>query len=307
MLAADAKAATESSAMASVGKGREAAAGGIMAIALAVRRPEGKSSWRAAVLTYGGGMMEELLALARDPNAWAALATLIVMEVVLGIDNLIFISILTNKLPEQQRARTRRIGIGLAVILRLGLLSGVAFIVQLTAPLFSLFGHGFSWRDLILIGGGLFLIYKATSEIHDHVVPVEESEDAATTVVHATVVGVIGQILVLDLVFSLDSIITAVGMTDDIPIMVIAVVVAVGLMLLAADALARFIGNNPTIVMLALGFLMMIGITLIADGMGFHIPKGYIYAAMAFSALVEGLNMLARRAQRKRPLRKRPR
>jgi predicted tellurium resistance membrane protein TerC len=251
--------------------------------------------------------MEELLALARDPNAWAALATLIVMEVVLGIDNLIFISILTNKLPEHQRARTRRIGIGLAVILRLGLLSGVAFIVQLTAPLFSLFGHGFSWRDLILIGGGLFLIYKATSEIHDHVVPDEESEDAATTVVHATVVGVIGQILVLDLVFSLDSIITAVGMTDDIPIMVIAVVVAVGLMLLAADALARFIGNNPTIVMLALGFLMMIGITLIADGMGFHIPKGYIYAAMAFSALVEGLNMLARRAQRKRPLRKRPR
>ena len=252
-------------------------------------------------------MMEELLALARDPNAWAALATLIVMEVVLGIDNLIFISILTNKLPEHQRARTRRIGIGLAVILRLGLLSGVAFIVQLTAPLFSLFGHGFSWRDLILIGGGLFLIYKATSEIHDHVVLDDEPEDAAATVVHATVVGVIGQILVLDLVFSLDSIITAVGMTDDIPIMVVAVVVAVGLMLLAADALARFIGNNPTIVMLALGFLMMIGITLIADGMGFHIPKGYIYAAMAFSALVEGLNMLARRAQRKRPLRKRPR
>jgi predicted tellurium resistance membrane protein TerC len=245
--------------------------------------------------------------LVRDPNAWAALATLIVMEVVLGIDNLIFISILTNKLPEHQRARTRRIGIGLAVILRLGLLSGVAFIVQLTAPLFSLFGHGFSWRDLILIGGGLFLIYKATSEIHDHVVLDDEPEGAAATVVHATVVGVIGQILVLDLVFSLDSIITAVGMTDDIPIMVIAVVVAVGLMLLAADALARFIGNNPTIVMLALGFLMMIGITLIADGMGFHIPKGYIYAAMAFSALVEGLNMLARRAQRKRPLRKRPR
>jgi predicted tellurium resistance membrane protein TerC len=252
-------------------------------------------------------MMEELLALARDPNAWAALATLIVMEVVLGIDNLIFISILTNKLPEHQRARTRRIGIGLAVILRLGLLSGVAFIVQLTAPLFSLFGHGFSWRDLILIGGGLFLIYKATSEIHDHVVLEDEPQDAAATVVRATVVAVIGQILVLDLVFSLDSIITAVGMTDDIPIMVIAVVVAVGLMLLAADALARFIGNNPTIVMLALGFLMMIGITLIADGMGFHIPKGYIYAAMAFSALVEGLNMLARRAQRKRPLRKRPR
>ena len=279
-----------------------------MTIALPVRRPEGKHSWRAAVMTYGGGMLEELLVLARDPNAWAALATLVVMEVVLGIDNLIFISILTNKLPEHQRARTRRIGIGLAVILRLGLLSGVAFIVQLTTPLFSLFGHGFSWRDLILIAGGLFLIYKATSEIHDQVALDEEPHDAAATVVQATVVGVIGQILVLDLVFSLDSIITAVGMTDDIPIMVIAVIAAVGLMLLAADSLARFIGNNPTIVMLALGFLMMIGITLIADGMGFHIPKGYIYAAMAFSALVEGLNMLARRAQgKRRPLRKRPR
>ena len=252
--------------------------------------------------------MEELLILARDPQAWAALATLIVMEVVLGIDNLIFISILTNKLPEEKRSGARRIGIGLAVFLRLGLLSGVAFIVQLTTPLFSLFGHGFSWRDLILIGGGLFLIYKATSEIRDHVVGEhEDEEEAADRAVRVTVTGVIGQILILDLVFSLDSIITAVGMTDHIPIMVIAVVVAVGLMLAAADGLARFIGNNPTIVMLALGFLLMIGMTLIADGMGMHVPKGYIYAAMAFSGLVEGLNMLARRAQHKRPLRKRPR
>jgi predicted tellurium resistance membrane protein TerC len=260
-------------------------------------------------MTYLVGCMEELLVLAADPHAWAALATLVVMEVVLGIDNLIFISILTNKLPEEKRSNARRVGIGLAVILRLGLLSGVAYIVQLTAPLFSLFNHDFSWRDLILIAGGLFLIYKATSEIHDNVV-IDDAEEAAAAAaaVRATVAGVIGQILVLDLVFSLDSIITAVGMSDDIPVMVIAVVVAVGLMLLAADPLARFIGNNPTIVMLALGFLMMIGITLIADGMGFHIPKGYIYAAMAFSALVEGLNMMARRAQRKRrPLRKRPR
>jgi predicted tellurium resistance membrane protein TerC len=252
-------------------------------------------------------MMQDLLALAADPHAWAALATLIVMEVVLGVDNLIFISILTNKLPEERRSNARRVGIGLAVILRLGLLSGVAYIVQLTAPLFSLFDQGFSWRDLILIAGGLFLIYKATSEIHDHVTIDEEPEDAADGAIRATAAAVIGQILVLDLVFSLDSIITAVGMTDDIPIMVIAVVVAVGLMLLAADPLARFIGNNPTIVMLALGFLLMIGVTLIADGMGVHIPKGYIYAAMAFSALVEGLNMMVRRAQRKRPLRKRPR
>ena len=261
-------------------------------------------------MTYFVGRMEELLALAADPNAWAALATLVVMEVVLGIDNLIFISILTNKLAAEKRSYARRVGIGLAVILRLGLLSGVAYVVQLTTPLFSLFGQGFSWRDLILIAGGLFLIYKATSEIHDQVAVDEEKEGdaAAGTIVSATVTAVIGQILVLDLVFSLDSIITAVGMTDDIPIMVIAVLVAVSLMLAAADPLGRFIGNNPTIVMLALGFLLMIGVTLIADGMGFHIPKGYIYAAMAFSALIEGLNMMARRAQRKRrPLRKRPR
>ena len=258
-------------------------------------------------MPYGAIMLDEILLLLRDPNAWLALVTLVVMEVVLGIDNLIFISILTNKLPEYQRSRARRIGIGLAVILRLGLLSGVAYIVQLTSPLFSVFGHSFSWRDLILIAGGLFLIYKATSEIHDHVAPGEDAEDTGGLVT-ATMSGVIGQILILDLVFSLDSIITAVGMTDDIPIMIVAVLVAVGLMLLAADPLARFIGNNPTIVMLALGFLLMIGATLIADGAGVKVPKGYIYAAMAFSALVEALNMLARRAQRKRrPLRQRPR
>ncbi len=251
--------------------------------------------------------MESLLTLAADPHAWVALATLVVMEVVLGIDNLIFISILTNKLPEHQRSTGRRIGIGLAVILRLALLTGIAFIVRLTEPLFSLFGHGFSWRDIILIAGGLFLIYKATSEIRDHVVVAEEADPDAK-IVPATMLAVIGQILVLDLVFSLDSIITAVGMTEHIPIMVIAVIVAVGVMLLAADPLARFIHANPTIVMLALGFLLMIGMTLIADGMGVHVPKGYIYAAMAFSALVEGLNMMARRAQgKKRPLRKRPR
>ena len=244
--------------------------------------------------------MEDLLALAASPQAWAALATLVVMEVVLGIDNLIFISILTNKLPEHQRSRVRHVGIGLAVILRLGLLASVAFIAQLTQPLFSLFEHGFSWRDLILIAGGLFLIWKATSEIHDHVAGEAEPEPTPAGVAGMTMTGAIGQILLLDLVFSLDSIITAVGMTDDIPIMVLAVLIAVGLMLMAADPLARFIGNNPTIVMLALGFLLMIGGSLLAEGMGVHVPKGYIYAAMAFSALVEGLNMLARR-RRKRP------
>ncbi len=252
-------------------------------------------------MTYAAGMIEELLILARDPHAWAALATLIVMEVVLGIDNLIFISILTNKLPEEKRSNARRIGIGLAVILRLVLLGGVAFIVQLTAPLFTLFDHGFSWRDLILIAGGLFLIWKATNEVHANVAGEHPGETVAAGVTGVTVVGVIGQILLLDLVFSLDSIITAVGMTDDIPIMVIAVLVAVGLMIVAADPLARFIGNNPTIVMLALGFLLMIGGTLLAEGMGVKIPKGYIYAAMAFSALIEGLNMLARRKRPKKP------
>lgn len=251
-------------------------------------------------MTYVAGMIEELLVLARDPHAWAALATLIVMEVVLGIDNLIFISILTNKLPEERRSNARRVGIGLAVILRLALLSGVAFIVQLTTPLFSLLNHAFSWRDLILIAGGLFLIWKATNEIHGNVAGEHPGETTAAGAVGVTVAGVIGQILLLDLVFSLDSIITAVGMTDDIPIMVIAVLVSVGLMMVAADPLARFIGNNPTIVILALGFLLMIGGTLLAEGMGVKIPKGYIYAAMAFSALIEGLNMLARRPRRKK-------
>jgi predicted tellurium resistance membrane protein TerC len=244
--------------------------------------------------------MADLLALAADPQAWAALATLVVMEVVLGIDNLLFISILTNKLPERQRSGARRIGIGLAVILRLVLLGGVAFIVQLTQPLFSFAGHDFSWRDLILIAGGLFLIWKATTEIHDHVAGEAEPEPRAEGVAGTTMAGTIGQILLLDLVFSLDSIITAVGMTPHIPIMVIAVLVAVGLMLVAADPLARFIGKNPTIVMLALGFLLMIGMTLMAEGVGAHVPKGYIYAAMAFSALIEALNMLARR-RRTRP------
>jgi predicted tellurium resistance membrane protein TerC len=245
--------------------------------------------------------MEDLLALAADPQAWAALATLVVMEVVLGIDNLIFISILTNKLPIEQRSRTRRIGIGLAVILRLGLLGSVAFIVQLTNPLFRLFDHGFSWRDLILIGGGLFLIWKATSEIHHSVVDEDgDAEATARSDAGLSIAGAIGQILALDIIFSLDSIITAVGMTNDLPVMFLAVLIAVGLMLAAADPLARFIGNNPTIVMLALGFLLMIGMTLLAEGMGVHVPKGYIYAAMAFAALIEGLNMLARRRRKKK-------
>jgi predicted tellurium resistance membrane protein TerC len=235
-----------------------------------------------------------------DPTALVALATLIVMEVVLGIDNLIFISILTNKLPEHQRSKARRIGIGLALILRLGLLGTIAIIVTLTEPIFTVFGHGFSWRDLILIAGGLFLVWKATKEIHHNVDPTPADDVFDTAKATMTFGAAITQILLLDLVFSLDSIITAVGMTDHVAIMVIAVIVAVTAMLLAANPLAQFINNNPTVVMLALGFLIMIGMTLIAEGFGAHVPKGYIYAAMAFSALVEGLNMLTRRAARRK-------
>ena len=245
--------------------------------------------------------MQDILALTQDPAAWIALVTLVVMEVVLGIDNLVFISILTNKLPAEHRDRARRIGIGLALVMRLALLGTVAWIVKLTAPIFELFGHGYSWKDVILIAGGLFLVWKATKEIHHTVDPEDKQEDfiASSQVATTSFASAIGQILLLDLVFSVDSIITAVGMTPHLPIMIIAVIVAVAVMLIASGPLARFIEKNPTIVMLALGFLLMIGMTLIADGMGFHVPKGYIYAAMAFSGLVEGLNMLARRKKKR--------
>ena len=244
--------------------------------------------------------MEYLIQLATDPAAWSALATLAVMEVVLGIDNLIFISILSNRLPEGQRSRARRIGIAMALVLRLALLGTIAIIIKLTAPVFTVLGNEFSWRDLILIAGGLFLGWKATTEIHEKVDPDDEAHGDGAGAATATATAVIAQILVLDLVFSVDSIITAVGMTTHLPIMVIAVLIAVTTMLLAADPLSEFIHRNPTIVMLALGFLLLIGTTLIAEGFGAHVPKGYIYAAMAFSALVEGLNMAARRAKRKR-------
>ncbi|MEO9336470.1 TerC family protein [Mesorhizobium sp. SB112] len=234
-----------------------------------------------------------------EPTAWVALITLVVMEIVLGIDNLIFISILTNKLPKEYQSKARKLGISAALIMRLVLLATISFIVQLTTPIFTLFDHGFSWRDIILIAGGLFLVWKATKEIHHTVDPIDSKEDAISKTVQLTMGAAIFQILLLDLVFSVDSIITAVGMTDEIVIMYIAVIAAVTVMLLAADPLAKFIADNPTIVMLALGFLLMIGMTLIADGMGYHVPKGYIYAAMGFSALVEGLNMMARKKNRK--------
>jgi predicted tellurium resistance membrane protein TerC len=244
--------------------------------------------------------MDSALLLVTDPAAWLALITLIAMEVVLGIDNLVFIAILTNKLPESQRDKARRLGIGLALVLRLALLGTVALIVRMTTPLFTLFGHGFSWRDLILLAGGLFLIWKATKEIHHNADPDAGDDLFEPAVSTLGLSSAIGQIIVLDIVFSVDSIVTAVGMTDHIPIMVVAVIITVGIMMFAAGPLANFIHHNPTLVMLALGFLLMIGTTLVAESFGVHVPKGYIYSAMAFSVLVELLNMRARRARQKR-------
>jgi len=233
------------------------------------------------------------------------LVTLVVMEVVLGIDNLIFISILSNKLPPEKRSRVRRIGISLALIMRLGLLSTIAWIVTLTAPVFAVMGNDFSWKDMILIAGGLFLVWKATKEIHHTVDPspshdLLDKDKGKTDVVINNAGAAIFQIILIDLVFSVDSILTAVGMTEHLPIMVVAVLVAITVMLLAADPLGDFIDKNPTIVMLALGFLLMIGMVLIAEGFGAPVPKGYIYAAMAFSAGVEILNMWSRKASTKR-------
>ena len=236
----------------------------------------------------------DIIALLSSPEAWAALATLMAMEVILGIDNLLFISILTNRLPEAQRPLARRIGLGLALVMRLGLLAAVAWIMKLTAPVITIVDHAFSWKDLILIAGGFFLVFKATREIHHYVDP-GTGDDAANGPVETTLAVAIGQIVVLDAVFSVDSIITAVGMTPHIEIIVIAVVVAVIAMLLAADPLGAFIDANPTVLMLALGFLLMIGMVLIAEGFGVHVPKGYVYTAMAFSALVEAMNILARK------------
>jgi predicted tellurium resistance membrane protein TerC len=243
--------------------------------------------------------MNSLLALASDPAAWIALLTLIAMELVLGIDNLVFISILTNKLPEEHRTKARRLGIGLALVFRLGLLGTVAWIVQLTQPVISVFGNDLSWRDIILLAGGLFLIWKATKEIHHNVDPDVGPDLFEPAVKRPGYAAAVGQIVVLDIVFSVDSIVTAVGMTDHVAIMVIAVIVTVAVMLFAADPLARFIHSNPSLVMLALGFLLLIGTSLVADAFGAHVPKGYIYSAMAFSTAIEVLNMRSRRARKR--------
>jgi len=259
----------------------------------------------------------EIITLLTEPATWAALITLITLEIVLGIDNLVFIAILSNKLPPEQQAKARRIGLALALIMRIVLLLLIGWIVTLQTPLFDLglsgapgahgeatFETAFSGRDLILIAGGLFLLWKATKEIHHNIDSEGESgelldHDKGQPGVAMGFASAIAQIIALDIVFSVDSILTAVGMTDEVPIMIIAVVVTVCIMMVAADPLARFIEKNPTLVMLALAFLVMIGLVLIADGFGVHIPKGYVYAAMAFSGGVETLNIISRNRRAK--------
>ena len=232
-----------------------------------------------------------MIELLTDPQAWLAFATLLSLEVVLGIDNVVFIAILAGKLPPDQQAKARRLGLGLAAITRVMLLFTLAWMIKLTSPLFAVLGHEISGRDLILILGGLFLIAKSTHEVHEKL---EGEEGRVTAKVAANFASVIGQILLLDIVFSLDSIITAVGLVDQLAIMVAAVLVAVGVMIAFSGVISRFVDKHPTIKMLALSFLMLIGVSLVAEGLEFHLPKGMIYFAMGFSLFVEMLNLRIR-------------
>ncbi len=230
-----------------------------------------------------------------DPNAWSALIALLTLEIVLGVDNVVFISILANKLPEDQQDRARRTGIVAAGAMRIVLLLAIGWIITLQDELFTVFDRSFSGKDLILFIGGLFLIYKATKEIHHKL---EGEVEHASAQAAPTFAAVIGQVMLLDLVFSVDSVITAVGMTDIVPVMVIAIVIAIIIMLAASGAIYRFVNNHPSVKMLALAFLLLIGMTLIAEGLGEKIPKGYVYAAMAFSVFVEALNIGVKRRSR---------
>jgi len=223
-----------------------------------------------------------------SPEAWIALGALTILEIVLGIDNIVFISILSNKLPAQQQPLARRLGLGLALVGRILLLLSISWVMTLTTPLFSVLTHAFSGRDLILLAGGFFLIGKATTEIHEKLEGEEETTEARAEVTFASVIA---QIFLLDLVFSLDSVITAVGMAEHVQVMIIAVTIAILVMMVSAESISDFIEAHPTVKMLALSFLLLIGVTLVAEGLGQHIPKGYIYSAMAFSLLVEMLNL----------------
>lgn len=246
--------------------------------------------------------MAEILALFSDPNAWASLLTLTALEVVLGIDNIVFLSIVTEKLPAQQGKRARQIGLALALVGRIALLFSITWIIGLTAPIFDLWGESFSWRDLVLFAGGFFLLYKGTMEIHGSVEGEEDEagHGAAGSASGRAFAAVIVQIFVLDLIFSLDSVLTAVGMAEHLPVMIAAVVIAIGVMLLAAEPLSAFVRAHPTVKMLALSFIMLVGVALVADALHFHIPRGYIYMAIAFSVSVEALNLWAQARRRRR-------
>jgi len=244
--------------------------------------------------------LEHLLSLLQSPEAWASLLTLTVLEIVLGIDNIIFISIIAAKLPASQQAKARTIGLMLALVMRIVLLSLIFWIAHLTAPLFAVFGNEISWRDIILIGGGLFLLVKGTMEIH-HTVEGDEGEKKAS-LKQVTFGAVLAQIAVLDIVFSLDSVITAVGMADEKAVMIAAVVIAIGVMMFAAKPVSDFVNAHPTVKMLALSFLLLVGMALIADGFDVHIPRGYLYFAVAFSLAVECLNLWSKKNKEKKKL-----
>ncbi|MDR2128552.1 MAG: TerC family protein [Burkholderiaceae bacterium] len=248
-----------------------------------------------------------MLELLTDPTTWIGLATLVVLEIVLGIDNLIFIAILTDKLPPHRRDKARVLGLCLALLMRLALLTAISWLVTLTEPLVTLFGGSFSGRDVILLLGGLFLLFKATTELHERLEGVPHKESGS--MVYASFAVVVAQIVILDAVFSLDAIITAVGIVKQLPVMMAAVVISIGVMLMASRPLTRFVNAHPTVVVLCLSFLLMIGLSLVAESFGFHLPKGYLYAAIGFSIMIEALNQLARRnflrQQAIRPLRER--
>jgi predicted tellurium resistance membrane protein TerC len=232
-----------------------------------------------------------------DPNVWAAFLTLAALEIVLGIDNIIFLSIVTAKLPPAQQPRARQIGLFLALAMRIALLTSLSWIAGLTEPVMTINEFALSWRDIVLGVGGLFLLYKATAEIHE---TMEGDHGASNAVGTASYAAVISQVVVLDLVFSLDSVITAVGMTDNLPVMIAAIFVSILIMLFAATPVSDFVNRHPTVKMLALGFLLLIGVALIADALHYHIPRGYLYFAIGFSALMETLNLLTSRAKKAR-------
>ena len=241
-------------------------------------------------------MTASMLDLVFNASAWASLLTLTVMEIVLGIDNLVFISVLTSRLPTDAARKARALGLSMALVFRVLLLITLSWLIGLTEPVFTLFDHGFSWRDLILLAGGLFLLYKATHEIH---AGIEGGEDESGNVVHAAFGATVAQIIAIDIVFSIDSIITAIGMAEHVPVMILAVVIAMIIMFVASEPISNFIHKHPTTKMLALSFLLLIGVSLVADGVGFHVPRAYIYFAMAFSAGVEAINILASRKRRR--------